>query len=120
MVQLVLSKPHHCREFTKFHKLLKIGLRLYLIWLKMLPNQRTVFAPPTGSAGLIVNPFYLVFVCKPRLGKLGRHVCFGEVEVYNLYRRRWLHYEVAAAVFRLFSEGAAVASAMELLSFSHS
>ena len=115
MVQLVLSKPHYQSTIVfEFHPLLKIDLT-YLIWLKILPNQRTVFASSTGSADLIVNPFYLVFVCKPRLGKLGRHVCFGEVEVYNLYRRRWLHYEVAAAVFRLFSEGAAVASAMELL-----
>lgn len=94
--------------------LLKIDQR-YLIWLKTLPNQRTVFAPSTGSADLIVNPFYVVLVRKPRLGRLRRHVCFGKVKVCDLYRRRWLHYEVAAAVFRLFSEGAAVASAMELL-----
>ena len=100
-------------EFTK-HMLLKIGQR-YLIWLKLLPNQRTVFAPSTGSADLIVNLFYFVLVRKPRLGRLRRHVCFGKVKVCDLYRRRWLHYEVAAAVFRLFSEGAAVASAMELL-----
>ena len=42
-------------------------------------------------------------------------MCFDKVKVYNLYRRRWLHYELAAAVFRLSLEGAAVASAMELL-----
>ena len=39
-------------------------------------------------------------------------MCFGKVKVCNPYKRRWLHHEVAA---RLFSEGPAVASAMELL-----
>ena len=80
-----------------------------------------MFSPLTGNAYLIVNPFYSGLVRKPRLGRLTTTrvlLQLGiEVEVYNLslYRRRWLHHELVPAIFKLFSEDAAVASAMELL-----